>query len=540
MWEKIVFNLLSNAFKYTLKGSISVRLFFREHQVLLEVSDTGTGIPEKELPHMFERFHRVENSGGRTIEGTGIGLSLIKELVHLHCGDIGIKSVEGEGTTVTVTLPTGKDHLPSGQLAGIPYEEEHSGVYIGEASALFEHMPYQEPDQDGGDLKDTVLVVDDNADMSNHIASILQKYYHVVTASNGKEALKKIDTVMPTLVLSDIMMPEMDGIQLLKTLRQDKRTARLPVVLLTARAGEESRMEGYETGADDYLVKPFAGNELLSRVRTQVSIARKRAEVEDRLEAEVARRTFQLKQMNKELESFNYIASHDLQEPLRKIQTFILLLQERRDDPAAWKKYAGKINESSQRMSKLIQSVLEYSRLSQVTASAASTDLNTILKNVKTDYELIIRESGAEISSDHLPTVEAIPFQMQQLFSNLISNGIKFAGKKPVISSEIVTGDKIGVLPDGPPKQTYAEIRFADNGIGFEQQYTDKIFKLFQRLHPKSEFSGTGVGLSIVAKIVKNHRGYIMAESQKGEGAVFTVWLPLKFEGGQEGWQVEE
>ena len=547
MWEKIVFNLLSNAFKYTLHGIISVRLTARVRHVVLDVGDTGIGIPEKELPHMFDRFHRVENSAGRTIEGTGIGLSLTKELVRLHGGEIGIRSVEGEGTTVTVTLPTGKDHLPKGQIAGNPdaWEEMYAGAYIEEGSALLERAPsYEEPaiqPESRGQRRDTVLVVDDNSDMNHHIASILRKYYRVVTASNGKEAFDMCGTVTPDLVLTDIMMPVMDGIQLLKELRQDKRTARIPVILLTARAGEESRMEGYETGADDYLVKPFTGNELLSRIRTQISVARKRVEAEERLEAEVARRTFELNEMNKELESFNYIASHDLQEPLRKIQTFILLLLERRDDPAAWNKYTAKINESSQRMSQLIQSVLEYSRLSQASATAAPTDLNTILENVKTDYELLIRETGAEIRCDRLPTVEAIPYQMQQLFNNLIGNSIKFAGKKPVIhiTSKIVTSDEIGAEPDGSPQRPMARIRFADNGIGFEQQYAERIFKLFQRLHPKSEFSGTGIGLSIVAKIVKNHRGYITADSQKGDGAVFTVWLPLKFEGGPEGWQEE-
>jgi PAS domain S-box-containing protein len=670
MWEKIVFNLLSNAFKYTLKGSISVRLFPRDGQVVLEVSDTGTGIPEKELPHLFERFHRVENAKGRTFEGTGIGLSLTMELVHLHGGDIGIRSVEEKGTTVTVTLPGGKDHLPQGQIAanGPVWEELHS-EYIGEATALLEVIPYKRLEECGDKKKDTVLVVDDNADMNHHICVVLQNYFHVVTAANGKQALEKIAMEPPDLVVTDIMMPEMDGIQLLKTLRQDRRTARLPVIFLTARAGEESRTEGFETGADDYLVKPFTANELLSRVRTQVSINRKRMEVEDRLrsflmqapaaiavlegpehvytlanpryqqlvgrsspqllghtireafpeahgqgifeifddvyaagqpyvatdfpvalvkdgaeklgyydftihpvkdeagavtdllayahettdqvtarkqieeserrlEAEVARRTFELKQTNKELESFNYIASHDLQEPLRKIQTFILLLEEHREEPAAWEKYTQKIKDSSQRMSQLIQSVLEYSRLSQQRESVAGIDLNTVLENVKNDYELTIRETGADIRSDHLPMLEAIPYQMHQLFGNLISNAIKFAGKRPVIriSSSIVRADQVGLRLGGSPNQKFAELRFADNGIGFEQQYAERIFQLFQRLHSKSQFAGTGVGLSIVAKIVKNHQGYIQAESVKGQGAVFTVWLPLKFQNGAGDW----
>ncbi|HXB93628.1 MAG TPA: response regulator, partial [Puia sp.] len=463
---------------------------------------------------------------------------------------IRIESVEDEGTTVYVTLPFGKDHLPSGQTSDVAgeWEDIHSGAYIVEAAALLETSTPAAKETAGYDGRETLLVVDDNADMNNHIRSLLERDFRVVTASNGKEALEKIASVMPHLVLSDIMMPEMDGIQLLKELRKDRRTSELPVIFLTARAGEESRLEGLQTGADDYLVKPFTANELLSRVRTQISIGRKRAEArrqiaesEHRLEEEVAKRTFQLIQANKELESFNYIASHDLQEPLRKIQTFILLLDERRNEPGAWEKYAAKIKESSQRMAQLIQSVLEYSRLSQAPEAIRETDLNTILENVMVDYELIIRESNADIQSDKLPVVEAIPLQMHQLFSNLISNAIKFSGPCPEIriSSDIVTGDKIRVSPGGTAKLKYAEIRFADNGIGFEPQYADRIFKLFQRLHSKSEFTGTGVGLSIVAKIVKNHLGSVLAESGKGRGAVFTVWLPLKFQGGANVWQEE-
>jgi len=250
----------------------------------------------------------------------------------------------------------------------------------------------------------------------------------------------------------------------------------------------------------------------------------------DKLEEVVVQRTFQLERSNRELESFNYIASHDLQEPLRKIQTFILLLDKNRQDKEAAKKYIDKITTSAQRMSQLIQSVLDYSRLSQTPASFEQADLNQILENVKNDYELLIAEKEAVIESEALPVIEAVPLQMQQLFSNLISNSLKFSNKRPLIkiTCSIVTGKEIDIPQERNTMQRFAEIKFADNGIGFDQQYNEQIFKLFQRLHSKSEYSGTGIGLSIVSKIVEKHNGFIKAESSDSKGATFTIWLPLE------------
>jgi CheY-like chemotaxis protein/anti-sigma regulatory factor (Ser/Thr protein kinase) len=290
MWEKIVFNLLSNAFKYTLDGSITLRLFADNENAILEVEDTGVGIPKKDLPHMFERFHRVENVVGRTYEGTGIGLSLIKELVQLHAGTIGVKSKEGKGSTFTVKIPFGKEHLPAGQTYETPAELEEviSDAYIEEATSLLANKGTKI--NDTGQLakelfKDTstVLVVDDNADMRQHIQSLLAKHFNVITAVNGLEALHKIRSEKPSLVVSDIMMPIMDGIQLLKAIKEDKEHGSMPIILLTARAGEESKIEGYQTGADDYLVKPFSSKELVARVKAQIKIVKKRNAVENQL-----------------------------------------------------------------------------------------------------------------------------------------------------------------------------------------------------------------------------------------------------------------
>lgn len=782
MWEKIVFNLLSNAFKYTLEGKITLDLDVQNGQVVMSVTDTGVGIPAEELPHMFERFHRVRNSAGRTYEGTGIGLSLTKELVALHGGTISVESKVGEGSKFTVMLPVGASHLPPGQTheAGGEIENTISDFYIKEAATLL--VPDKREGQayisalDLRSGKDCILIADDNADMREHIRSLIGNDYCILTAGNGKEALELIYKYRPTLVLSDIMMPEMDGIALLKAIKGDPEIAQTPVILITARAGEESRTEGFEIGADDYMVKPFSSHELLARAHAQIRMSKARKQVENRLsgflmqmpaavavvegpgfrctlanamfqqfsgmdeadikgkefaeafpglseqgwqelltnvrqtglpvheteleiywkkeshirsgfydltvypvrndggeiaelmlhiidvshqvearsrimaseeqfrtltetlpqlvwmtdkegrqlfasgrwaeytgivplgedswreivhpadyaavaeswmrsletglphrteirlknvageyrwhagqgepirneagriinwigtfsdihdqriftdelERKVQQRTEDLMNANKELESFNYVASHDLQEPLRKIQTFIHLIEKNSFDSERSKVYFQKITSSAQRMGDLIQSVLSYSRLSKNGEATHTVDLNKVVDDIRNDFELAIDEKQAVLHSVDLPVVRANGLQMNQLFSNLISNALKFSTVQPVItiSCQPAGGAAIPAVLAESNGKMYHHITVADNGIGFEPEFREKIFKLFQRLHGRHEYAGTGIGLSIVKKIVEQHDGYISAESQPGCGAVFHIWLP--------------
>ncbi|TRW26454.1 PAS domain S-box protein [Flavobacterium zepuense] len=237
------------------------------------------------------------------------------------------------------------------------------------------------------------------------------------------------------------------------------------------------------------------------------------------LNALLEEKNLELEKSNKELESFNYVASHDLQEPLRKIQTFLSIITNRDMDSATAKNYMSKISNSAARMSNLIQDVLTYSRLN-AESKLTEVDLNTIITNVKTDYELTIAEKNAVINSSYLPVINANALQMHQLFSNLISNSLKYNTGQPVITITATTfKDNEGV--------PIVEIVLSDNGIGFDEQYKEQMFKLFHRLHGKSEFSGTGIGLSICKKIVEQHHGTITAQSVPGKGATFTIHLPL-------------
>ena len=305
MWEKIVLNLLSNAFKYTLEGSITVSLCQKGSMVELSVKDTGVGIPEEELPHMFERFHRVVGTKGRTYEGTGIGLSLVQELVKLHGGTVNVASTPGKGSTFTVSLPPGITHLPTDRITAertLPSTALNTQVYADEALRLlpgqedaFDVLPDEARSHDGKYQSQTekqhiagerthlprILFADDNADMREYVSRLLQSRYDVQTVSNGRAALDAVKMHRPDMVLTDVMMPEMDGFELLQALRTNSQTKTLPVILLSARAGEEANIEGMKAGADDYLVKPFNARELLARVGAHLEMARLRSEQVD-------------------------------------------------------------------------------------------------------------------------------------------------------------------------------------------------------------------------------------------------------------------
>jgi PAS domain S-box-containing protein len=298
-WEKIVLNLLSNALKFTFRGSIVVTLRCAddERAVVLSVVDSGAGIPSSELPRLFERFHQVPGTHGRSAEGSGIGLALVRELVELHGGDIRVDSTLDRGTTFTVRLPLGSDHLTPELLAPAGETPDEVGVdtadpfvteairWLADDTRRDPQLPdpgtasgrRAEPRAESIDPQQTrVLVVDDNADMREYLTRLLRTEYDVRTAANGAEALEAVRTDAPELIITDVMMPVLDGFGLLAAVRADPALAGIPIVVVSARAGEESAVEGLDAGADDYLVKPFTAGELLARARANVTLARLR------------------------------------------------------------------------------------------------------------------------------------------------------------------------------------------------------------------------------------------------------------------------
>jgi signal transduction histidine kinase len=300
MWEKIVLNLISNAFKFTFDGEISVTMDRVGDFAELRVRDTGVGIPAESIPRLFERFHRLPNTRSRTYEGSGIGLALVQELIKLHGGAIKVESAVDQGTTFIVTIPLGQAHLAKEHIGGPrsllstalgakPFVEEalrwlpESSQPIEIVSDRDDVLAVPHPMLPESHTRARILIADDNADMRQYLARLLAEQYVVEAACDGKSAMSKALERLPDLVLSDVMMPELDGFELLKHLRSDEKTRSIPVILLSARAGEESRVEGLEAGADDYLVKPFSARELLARIAARLEIARLQRETETHL-----------------------------------------------------------------------------------------------------------------------------------------------------------------------------------------------------------------------------------------------------------------
>ena len=268
--EKIIINLLTNAFKFTpAGGSITVNMHETQTNLLeIVIHDSGIGIPKSELTKIFDRFYQVDGSHTREHEGTGIGLALTKELVELHKGNIFIDSVEGHWTEVTITFPLGREHLSDSEII------EPSEYQLGKVEAL---KPKIDTDLEADEAmnehlieKTIVLVVEDNTDVREYIRDALKETYHVEEASNGEQGFRKAEKIIPDLIVSDIMMPKMDGYEMTKKLRQDGKTSHVPIILLTAKSDKDSKLEGLGLGADDYLIKPFDSDELLARIKNLI------------------------------------------------------------------------------------------------------------------------------------------------------------------------------------------------------------------------------------------------------------------------------
>lgn len=292
MWEKIVFNLLSNAFKFTFAGEIRVSTCSLGDAAEVVVADTGTGIPAEELPELFKRFHRVRGARSRSYEGSGIGLALVQELVRLHGGSIRIESEMNHGSRFIISLPYGNAHLASGRIGTA--REQSSTMVVADAY-LHEAERWLAGEQKAGSgqagavaLSDPgnselILIADDNADMRDYVAHLLEPKYRVQAVGDGAQAIEAIEKLHPDLVLTDAMMPVLDGFAVLRAVRSHPDLSATPVILLSARAGEEAKAEGLETGADDYMVKPFAAHDLQVRVASHLALARLRRDVQSEI-----------------------------------------------------------------------------------------------------------------------------------------------------------------------------------------------------------------------------------------------------------------
>jgi len=394
-----------------------------------------------------------------------------------------------------------------------------------------------------------ILIVDDKQENIFSLKTLLEiNHFTVDTALSGEEALKKVLRNNYVLIILDVQMPNMDGFEVAEALSGHKKVKDIPIIFLSA-VNTEKRFitKGYESGGFDYVVKPFDPDILLLKVKNfyrmyeqtvelnRIQAALKaeieeRKKIENELEKRVVERTSELQYSNRELEKANdelrqfaWVATHDLQEPLRKIQVFSTVVKDKYlSSDAKATDFIDKVLLSSRRMTTLIHDLLSYTSVSEKDAYSL-VDLNEIISNVLTDLELQIQEKQATVEVSKLSKVEMVPVQASQVFLNLIGNSLKYA--RAGVPAKIIIKSALFTNAEGIES---CNICITDNGIGFSEQYLEKIFTIFQRLHRKEEYEGTGIGLAIVKKIVEGHNGAITAKSKENEGATFIITLPLR------------
>jgi signal transduction histidine kinase len=406
-----------------------------------------------------------------------------------------------------------------------------------------------------------ILLVDDREDNLFSIETILEKdNYTIVKARSGREALKVLLHQQDfSLILMDVQMPELNGFETATIIYERDKLKNIPIIFITAFSYDEDYIfKGYKTGGVDYIYKPIKPELLRMKVSVFVELYRKnqqlllhekkllaanrslQKEIEERktseekirlLNGQLVNNNAHLKAINEELDRFAYVASHDLQEPLRKIMVFSdkILMNENMDEET--EKYFKKIINSSKRMQMLINDLLSFSRQSVSSSDFERIDLNTLAREAIAELEIEVEKSNAKIHLGELPVVQAIPSLMKQLLYNLVSNAVKFRKKDvdPLIHIEAKKMyDPDHSLPANSNGHKYYKVSISDNGIGFDPKYSDEIFMVFKRLNSYHEYEGTGVGLSICKKIIEKHNGYIIAQSEPGKGSTFSFVLPEK------------
>lgn len=397
-----------------------------------------------------------------------------------------------------------------------------------------------------------ILLVDDKEENLLSLQVILaNRGYEFVEAASGKDALRILLKNQDfAIILMDVQMPIMDGFETAELIRQSDKLKHVPIIFLTANMNTmEYIFKGYQAGAVDYMIKPLSPEILQAKVAVFAELHRKNQELSFKEEQmkllnknilatnnelaarnhEIEIQAHELRVANKELESFTYISSHDLQEPLRKIQTYTSMIMERENLTEKGRQNFDKVWNAAERMRRLIESLLVFSHTKEVDRKFERIDLKTIINDIKDEMEDTLRAKQASIDCTELCSANIIPFQFTQLMYNLISNALKFSkpdvAPRITVKGRIASGHELAHERLSASKK-YCHIAVEDNGIGFLPQFSEKIFDIFQRFHTREEYSGTGIGLAIVKRIVDNHNGFIIASSSLMEGATFDIYIP--------------
>jgi signal transduction histidine kinase len=538
MWEKIVLNLLSNAFKFTFDGSITVELTDRGGAVELVVRDTGIGIAPGEVDRIFDRFHRVESVRARTHEGSGIGLALVQELIRLHGGEVRVESEPDRGSAFTVTLPRGVAHLPSDRvvadttatapsaLRGL-FDEEARG-WLPDAELGVEDLDPAAalPERSTAANGPRILVADDNADMRSYVVRLLRSRWTVEAVSDGEAALVALRAARPDLLLADVMMPGLGGFELLAAVRADPATRGVPVILLSARAGEESRVEGLQAGADDYVTKPFSARELIARVEAHLRLKelREQADAERRaLLAQEQQARAAAESASRAKDEFLAVLSHELRTPLNAVYGWARMLRSGVVQGEGVPQALDVIMRNANAQVQLIDDMLDVSRIvtGKMRLDVRPVDLRAVVEAALDVVRPAADAKALRMQSVLDPRAGPItgdPDRLQQVVWNLLINAVKFTPR----------GGRVRVELQRVSSQV--EIVVSDSGEGIPAHVLPHVFERFRQADGTStrQHAGLGLGLALVRHLVELHGGTVAAASAgEGHGAVFTVQLPI-------------
>jgi signal transduction histidine kinase len=530
LFEKIVLNLVGNALKFTPPGGrVEVSLRPIGDELELAVVDTGVGIPAEKLPLLFQRFQQVDATATRKYEGTGLGLALVREFAELLGGRAGVESEPGHGSCFWVRVPRSMERLPDPglpeMLNGVSQESEPTA-----SRRLLQRSCRGSENLASPGLADPIdkprlLIVEDNPDMRAYLTELLTPEYQIAAVENGRKALEAVSAQLPDLVLSDVMMPEMDGMELVTRLKADPALRELPVILLTARAGPSATAAGLETGADDYISKPFTPEELRARVRAAWRLrqmSRERAELLAERERERGRAEA-LAEAGRRKDEFLAMLAHELRNPLAPIRTAARLLQRQGPQDAVVQRNGVIIERQVRHMARLLDDLLDVSRMTRgrIELKREAIDLAMVAASAVETARPLIEARSHELVVSHpsqpLP-LEADRVRLEQVVINLLNNAAKFTGQGGRITLKAFR------------EQAEAVLEVGDTGAGIAPELLPRVFELFtqgERELDRTE-GGLGIGLTIVKRLVELHGGTVQVRSPGlGCGSQFTVRLPL-------------
>lgn len=546
-FERILVNLLSNAFKFTPDGGqITVELADTGDAIELYVTDTGPGIDPSHRGVIFERFRQVDGGATRRHGGTGLGLAIVKDFAELHGGSVQLTTPTGGGSRFSVRLPK---RAPDGALVEAPLAGVGAEAAASLQGAIVElAWPERAPATASESGRPTVLVVEDNAEMRGFVAETFDSDYNLVVAEDGRTGLAEAEALRPDLIVTDVMMPNMSGDQLVDALRARREFDTVPILLLTAKEDDALRVRLLEHGAQDYLTKPFLSQELRARAHNLLSAKR----ASDLLRADLASMAIDLETLAKEItvknrqlqtaldtadvarqqaerasevkSCFLGMISHELRTPLTTIKMNLQLFA--RDDrlgvPAALKPKLERLMRATDRMAALIEGLLEYTRVEsgRIDVHLQEVDVLALAEELVEEHKAVPLPAGIDLDVDRpelaLPVVRSDPQLLRVVINNLLSNALKYTAE-----------GTIRLRPRHAADQLVVEVE--DTGLGIPAEALERIFMPFEQLEPVARKSvpGVGLGLAVVKQIVEALRGRVEVTSSPGAGSNFRVVLPL-------------